>query len=101
MIMLKFRASAPCMGAYAASKFAMEAVTDSLRQELRPWNVSVSAIEPGFIRTPLVTNSFAAFEKNWDELGENVMYPWLRSCTVVIQPFSNQIAGQRYIQRLL
>lgn len=60
------------MAAYAASKFGMEAVTDALRQELRPHNVSVSAIEPGFIRTPLVTGAFSAYEKNWDIMGDEV-----------------------------
>jgi NAD(P)-dependent dehydrogenase (short-subunit alcohol dehydrogenase family) len=69
-----FRAAAAGMGAYAASKFGMEAVTDTLRQELRKWNISVSAIEPGFIRTPLVINSLDSiqYEKRWDTLAENV-----------------------------
>jgi NAD(P)-dependent dehydrogenase (short-subunit alcohol dehydrogenase family) len=47
------RMAAPFIGAYNASKFAMEALTDSLRMELRPWGISVSLIEPGSIDTPL------------------------------------------------
>jgi NAD(P)-dependent dehydrogenase (short-subunit alcohol dehydrogenase family) len=41
------------LGPYHASKFAIEAVTDSLRKELRPWGIHVIAIEPGSIATPI------------------------------------------------
>jgi NAD(P)-dependent dehydrogenase (short-subunit alcohol dehydrogenase family) len=43
----------PYMGAYSASKFALEAVTDTLRVELRHWGIGVSSIEPGAIATPI------------------------------------------------
>jgi NAD(P)-dependent dehydrogenase (short-subunit alcohol dehydrogenase family) len=41
------------LGPYQASKFAIEAATDSLRKELRPWGIHVIAIEPGSIDTPI------------------------------------------------
>lgn len=41
--------STPLMGAYGASKFAMEALSDSLRAEMDMFNISVSLIEPGTI----------------------------------------------------
>jgi NAD(P)-dependent dehydrogenase (short-subunit alcohol dehydrogenase family) len=41
------------MGPYNASKFGLEAVADSLRQELRPHGIQVSIIEPGAIATPM------------------------------------------------
>lgn len=47
------RLATPLLGPYCASKFAMEAITDSLRMELRPWRMSVSIVEPGAIATPL------------------------------------------------
>ena len=47
------RSVTPFVGAYAASKFAMEAFTDALRMELRPWGISVSIVEPGSIATPI------------------------------------------------
>jgi len=45
--------AAPFMAPYAASKFAVEAIGDCLRVELAPWNIRVSLIEPGSIRTPI------------------------------------------------
>jgi NAD(P)-dependent dehydrogenase (short-subunit alcohol dehydrogenase family) len=47
------RVALPLFGPYAASKFAFEAVTDTLRRELRGQGVEVVAIEPGAIRTPI------------------------------------------------
>lgn len=44
--------SMPFQGAYCATKFALEAISDALRLELRPWGVSVSIVEPGDIQTP-------------------------------------------------
>lgn len=47
------RMATPYIGPYSASKFALEAFTDSLRVELSPWDIKVSAIEPGAIVTPI------------------------------------------------
>ena len=47
------RVATPYMSAYHASKFALEAVSDSLRRELLPQGVDVIAIEPGPISTPI------------------------------------------------
>jgi NAD(P)-dependent dehydrogenase (short-subunit alcohol dehydrogenase family) len=38
--------SMPLIGAYCASKFALEAAADALRMELRPWHIRVAIIEP-------------------------------------------------------
>ena len=40
-------------GPYAGTKFALEAVSDSLRRELAPSGVSVVVIEPGGVRTEM------------------------------------------------
>ena len=40
------RLSMPMVGAYAASKFALEAAADALRMELRPWRIPVVIVEP-------------------------------------------------------
>src|SRR5215207_10152882 len=43
----------PLVGAYAASKFGLEGVSDSLRRELRAQGVDVILIEPGGVKTPI------------------------------------------------
>lgn len=45
----------PFLGAYAISKFALEAMTDALRLELTPDGIHVSIVEPGTIATPIWT----------------------------------------------
>ena len=45
--------SIPLLGPYAASKFALEALSDALRVELRRWQIHVILIEPGSIQTPI------------------------------------------------
>lgn len=52
------RAATPFLGAYNASKFALEAITDALRMELRPWDIGVSIIEPGAVDTPMWEKGF-------------------------------------------
>lgn len=47
------RVAIPLVGPYAASKFALEGMSDSLRRELRPWGMHVSLIEPGAVATPI------------------------------------------------
>jgi NAD(P)-dependent dehydrogenase (short-subunit alcohol dehydrogenase family) len=53
----------PMTGPYAASKFALEAITDSLRVELLPFGVDVIIIEPGVIATPIWETSMQAADK--------------------------------------
>ncbi len=47
------RLASPFLGPYNASKFALEAVTDALRLELRQFGIEVTAIEPGSVATPI------------------------------------------------
>jgi NAD(P)-dependent dehydrogenase (short-subunit alcohol dehydrogenase family) len=47
------RFASPLLGPYAASKFALEGLSDTLRRELAPWNLHVSLVEPGRIATPI------------------------------------------------
>lgn len=41
----------PTMAAYSASKFALEGATEALWYEVKPWNIKVTLIEPGFINS--------------------------------------------------
>ena len=67
------RMATPFIGPYNASKFAMEALTDSLRQELRPWGIQVAIVEPGSIATPIWDKSNAAVQELEQSLPEEAM----------------------------
>lgn len=62
------RISLPFQGAYSASKFALESIADALRLELRPWNITVTIIEPGNVTTKIRNKALAAIEANLQEL---------------------------------
>ena len=56
----------PYRGAYNASKYALEGLSDTLRLELTGSGVHVSLIEPGPIESRFRANGFAAFKANID-----------------------------------
>lgn len=58
----------PFMGAYSASKFALEALSDSLRLELKPWGVDVITVEPGAMKTPFAERAQRVLQEN---MGKN------------------------------
>lgn len=60
LVALKWR------GAYNASKFAIEGLTDTLRMELAGSGIYVSLIEPGPIESRFRENAYAAFKENID-----------------------------------
>ncbi len=60
-VALRFR------GAYNASKFALEGLTDTLRLELQGSGIQVSLIEPGPITSRFRANGFALYKKNIDK----------------------------------
>lgn len=47
------RVSTSPLGPYAASKFALEALSEALAQEMKAFNVRVAIVEPGIIDTPM------------------------------------------------
>jgi NAD(P)-dependent dehydrogenase (short-subunit alcohol dehydrogenase family) len=61
------RVALPLYGPYAASKFALEAVSDSLRRELRG-DVTVVVVEPGAIATPIWERGVAAADALWQAM---------------------------------
>ncbi|MCC2110521.1 MAG: SDR family NAD(P)-dependent oxidoreductase, partial [Hyphomicrobiales bacterium] len=56
----------PYRGAYIASKYALEGLSNTLRLELRGSGISVSTIEPGPIATKFVETAMAHFHRNID-----------------------------------
>jgi len=53
LISLGGKITFPFLGAYAAPKHALEALSDALRRELMLYGIEVSVIEPGAVRTPI------------------------------------------------
>ena len=60
-------AAMPYRGAYNSSKFALEGLSDTLRQELHGTNIHISLIEPGPIMSNFRKNALKAFEKYIDK----------------------------------
>jgi NAD(P)-dependent dehydrogenase (short-subunit alcohol dehydrogenase family) len=56
------RLTFPGGGAYHASKYALEALSDALRFEVRPFGVHVVLIEPGAIKTEFADTAVASIE---------------------------------------
>lgn len=58
--------SGPYRGAYSASKFALEALSDAMRVELEGTGITVSLIEPGPIRTKFLASALDNFKRTID-----------------------------------
>jgi NAD(P)-dependent dehydrogenase (short-subunit alcohol dehydrogenase family) len=74
------------LSAYSASKFAVEAYSDSIRQELAPFGILVSIIEPYFAKTNIIgdiangetsfeTKSLDSTAAHWETLDVRSLYP--------------------------
>lgn len=61
--------AAPYRGAYNASKFALEGLTDTLRLELHGSGIRVSSIQPGPIRSRFTQRALNALRDNIDTVG--------------------------------
>ncbi|HEX9164717.1 MAG TPA: SDR family oxidoreductase, partial [Gemmatimonadales bacterium] len=60
----------PFAGAYCASKFALEAMSDSLRMELAPWGIHVVVVEPGAMATDIRVKGVEAWAAEHAQLPE-------------------------------
>jgi NAD(P)-dependent dehydrogenase (short-subunit alcohol dehydrogenase family) len=56
----------PFMGMYSASKWALDGYTEALRVELKPLNIGVSQIEPGFLKSPMMDKRQVVAERIGD-----------------------------------
>jgi NAD(P)-dependent dehydrogenase (short-subunit alcohol dehydrogenase family) len=60
----------PLLGPYCASKFALEALSDALRVELRRFGMHVVVIEPGFVDTPMQAKGRSDAQRMRNDLPE-------------------------------
>lgn len=60
------RLATPLLGPYAASKFAIEALADSMRLELAQWSIPVALVAPGNVATPMWEKTLARVQNLLD-----------------------------------
>jgi short-subunit dehydrogenase len=102
--------SLPLIGAYSASKYALEAVTDALRMELWNTNIKVITINPGFVNTnintvskPKLDNLIEKKLSTFSEIYRRYMYnvpvglPPDSVANVIVNAISSQKPKDRYI----
>ncbi|KAJ6658147.1 hypothetical protein lerEdw1_001623 [Lerista edwardsae] len=59
-------------GGYCLSKYSVEAFSDSLRRELRPFGVHVSIIEPGAFKTAIFNSTIEGLKKAWSQAPSDI-----------------------------
>ena len=73
----------PFMGAYAASKHALEALSDAWRRELMLYGIDIILIEPGTVQTPIIEKFKAQIE------------PYLQTeYAKIFEPMANEMASR-------
>jgi NAD(P)-dependent dehydrogenase (short-subunit alcohol dehydrogenase family) len=65
------RVASPFMSPYNTSKFAIEALGESLRHELRPWEIDVVVVEPGSIDTQIWSKGSDQARDQIEEMSED------------------------------
>ncbi|UJR14372.1 hypothetical protein I4U23_001368 [Adineta vaga] len=68
--------SPPGMAAYCASKHAFEAFSDCLRREMFHWDLRVSIVEPGWLRTPIIEGHDRLIQSLWNGLETEKRENW-------------------------
>jgi short-subunit dehydrogenase len=101
--------SLPLMGAYSATKYALEAITDALRMELWNTNVKVVTVNPGLVETninaiskPKIDNLIAN-KSRFSEIYRKYLYnvpkglPPGSVATAILEAISSQKPKTRYV----
>jgi len=79
------RLATPYVGPYSASKFALRALSDSMRIELAPAGIAVSLIEPGSVKTPIWQKGRDGQARLYESLGENPRPHYRRALESVVE----------------
>ncbi|PKL15519.1 MAG: short-chain dehydrogenase/reductase [Spirochaetae bacterium HGW-Spirochaetae-5] len=84
----------PGFSAYSATKFGVEAISQSLRLELRAFGITVSAIEPGAIATEIWPKARKTSEEIFSGSDPEIYSLYSK----MIQHFRKTVAEQKYLQ---
>jgi len=61
--------ASPGSSIYSGTKFALEGISDALRRELLPFNISVSIVEPAFVKTKIMYKELGQVVEDVEVLG--------------------------------
>lgn len=109
------KVSVPLMGAYCASKFALEAFSDALRAEVKPAGIRVVLVEPGPVATNfnrlarnesrVILESPSAFARVYDRMRREGAERWAASservARVILRAARSSHSRARYRPRAL
>ncbi len=73
------RITLPFMSVYAASKHAVEGLSEDLYYELKDFNIQVKVIEPGTIHTDFFTNSLVRAESETVKAYDDYWHPYIKN----------------------
>jgi short-subunit dehydrogenase len=105
----------PGLGAYSATKFAVNSITEALRMETRPWGIDVSEITPGEIQTSVVQNArlgervkssqspYTPFTKHFEKFSKERFEkaaPVKKLVGVVLRALDDRPMKRRYLVKL-
>jgi short-subunit dehydrogenase len=93
------RIPAPILGAYHASKYAVEALSDALRMELHPFGIEVVLVEPGTIRTEFASRAMTEATRD-RSIGSRYASVYERAATLEAR-FDRLAGGTRPVVRAI
>ncbi|MFO7826596.1 MAG: SDR family oxidoreductase [Cyclobacterium sp.] len=73
------------LGTYSASKFALEAITEALAQDLKPYNIRVSLVEPGIINTEMAFG-ISKNDESFYPQARRIGHFWVESLKSAVPP---------------
>jgi NAD(P)-dependent dehydrogenase (short-subunit alcohol dehydrogenase family) len=85
--------SMPFTAAYSASKFALEALSDALRGELRPFGIRVVVVQPGAMATDIRVKGVEAWARAHERLPDNEKALYARALEAIYAAIHSWEAG--------
>jgi NAD(P)-dependent dehydrogenase (short-subunit alcohol dehydrogenase family) len=93
--------ASPYLGPYCASKFALEALSDSLRMELRGSTVKVSLVEPASVATPIWEKSLASADELAEQVPQERLKPYEADLDAIRATIGDLAKGQLAMEKVV
>jgi len=91
------RMTFPLMGAYNATKYAVESLSDALRNEVHAFGIGVSLVEPGYIRTEFADVAMSKIEVT----PGSAFAPLMNKAGEVLEMFEKTGVGPEHVARAI